>query len=67
MLPERAVFERAEAQARTALGTDAFAAALAAGRALPRELAIAEAAALADEIAATGAGQQPGESESDAT
>jgi hypothetical protein len=49
--PERAVFERAEARARAALGATAFTAAEAAGRALPRERAIAEAAALADEIA----------------
>ena len=51
--PERAVFEQAEASARTALGADAFAAAERAGRALPREQAVAEAAALADEIART--------------
>jgi predicted ATPase/DNA-binding XRE family transcriptional regulator len=51
MLPERAVFEQAEAQARTALGAGAYAAAEAAGRALPREQAVAEALAFADEIA----------------
>ena len=51
--PERAVFERAEESARRALGADAFAAAKEAGRALPREQAIAEATALADEIART--------------
>ena len=49
--PERAVFERAEARARTALGPRAYAAAEAAGRALPREHAVSEAAAFADEIA----------------
>jgi hypothetical protein len=53
MLPERAVFERAETRARTALGTKAYAAAEAAGRALPRGQAIAEALALADNIAGT--------------
>jgi tetratricopeptide (TPR) repeat protein len=49
--PERAVFERAESQARSALGAEAFTTAEAAGRALPREQAISDAAALADEIA----------------
>jgi hypothetical protein len=49
--PERAVFERREAAARAALGADAYAVAEAAGRALAREQAVAEAAALADEIA----------------
>ena len=49
--PERAVFERAESRARTMLGVGAFAAAEAAGRSLPREQAISEAAAFADEIA----------------
>jgi tetratricopeptide (TPR) repeat protein len=49
--PERAVFERAESRARTALGTGVYAAAEAAGRALPRERAVSEALALADEIA----------------
>jgi predicted ATPase/transcriptional regulator with XRE-family HTH domain len=49
--PEREVFERAEARARSALGPDTFAAAAAAGRALSRDQAIAEATALADEIA----------------
>ncbi|HLL49443.1 MAG TPA: tetratricopeptide repeat protein, partial [Thermomicrobiales bacterium] len=51
--PERTVFERAEDRARRALGVGAFATAEAAGRALPREQAIAEATALADEIART--------------
>jgi hypothetical protein len=51
LLPERAVFERAEAAARRALTLEAYAAAEAAGRALPREQAICEAVALADEIA----------------
>jgi predicted ATPase/DNA-binding XRE family transcriptional regulator len=51
MLPERAVFERAETRARTALGPGAYAAAEAAGRALPRQQAIAEALDLADEVA----------------
>ena len=55
--PERAVFERAEARARAALGADAFAAAAAAGRALPREQAVAEATALADDIHRDGAEQ----------
>jgi predicted ATPase/transcriptional regulator with XRE-family HTH domain len=49
--PERAVFERAEAWARAALGPRAYAAAQAAGRALPREQAVSEAAAFADEMA----------------
>jgi hypothetical protein len=49
--PERAVFERAEQQARTALGKSAYAEAEAAGRALPREQAVSEAAAFADEFA----------------
>jgi predicted ATPase len=49
--PERDVFEQAERLARSALGTSAYAAAEAAGRALPREQAVSEAAALADEIA----------------
>jgi tetratricopeptide (TPR) repeat protein len=49
--PERAVFEQAEHQARSALATSAYAAAESAGRALPREQAVSEAAALADEIA----------------
>jgi tetratricopeptide (TPR) repeat protein len=49
--PERAVFERAESRARTALGPRAYDAAEAAGRALPREQAVSEAAAFADEIA----------------
>jgi tetratricopeptide (TPR) repeat protein len=49
--PERAVFEKAQKQARTALGTSAYSAAEAQGRALPREQAVSEAAALADEIA----------------
>jgi predicted ATPase/DNA-binding XRE family transcriptional regulator len=51
--PERAVFEKAQKQARTALGTSAYSAAEAQGRALPREQAVSEAAALADEIAGT--------------
>ncbi len=49
--PERAVFERAESRARTALGPGVYAAAEAGGRALPRERAVSEALALADEIA----------------
>jgi predicted ATPase/transcriptional regulator with XRE-family HTH domain len=49
--PERTAFERAESRARSSLGAEAFATAEAAGRALPREQAISEAAALADEIA----------------
>ena len=48
--PERDVFERAEARTRMALGAEGFVAAEARGRALPREEAIAEALALADEI-----------------
>lgn len=50
-LPERAVFERAETGARRSLAAEAYAAAEAAGRALPREQVISEAVALADEIA----------------
>jgi tetratricopeptide (TPR) repeat protein len=55
LLPERAVFEHAEASARGALGPQAFAAAEAAGRALPRSQAFTEATAFADEIAGIGA------------
>jgi non-specific serine/threonine protein kinase len=55
LLPERAVFEHAEASARAALGAEAFAAAEAAGRALSRSRAFTEATALADEIAGIGA------------
>ena len=51
MLPERAVFERAEQQARATLGPAAFAAAENAGRSVPIERIVAEAIALADEIA----------------
>jgi predicted ATPase/DNA-binding XRE family transcriptional regulator len=50
-LPERAVYERAEARARLTLGEDAYAHAHSAGRALSRDLAVAEAFALADETA----------------
>jgi tetratricopeptide (TPR) repeat protein len=50
--PERARCEKAIADARTALGSAAFSVAWDAGRALPQEAAIAEALALADEIAA---------------
>ena len=63
--PERAIFERAEARARAALGAEVFALAAAAGRALPGEHAIAEATALADEIAGMGAERRPCQSESD--
>jgi tetratricopeptide (TPR) repeat protein len=49
--PERAVFEQAQTRAQRVLGTTAYAAAEAAGRALPCERAVSEAAALADEIA----------------
>ncbi|MBA2521523.1 MAG: hypothetical protein H0V24_17850 [Chloroflexia bacterium] len=59
-LPERAVYERGELRARTALGADAFMAAFSAGSALPRERAIAEAVAFADEIAHPGARQSSG-------
>src|SRR5690606_33730590 len=50
-LPERAVYERAEHRVLAALGDRAYRAAREAGRALPREQAVAEALALADEIA----------------
>jgi hypothetical protein len=53
-LPERAAFEEAEERARTALGAAAFARAHAEGWARPRERAVKEAAALADEIARAG-------------
>ncbi len=53
-LPERAIFERAEERARLALGDSSFAQARAEGRALPREQAVSEAAALANEIARIG-------------
>jgi non-specific serine/threonine protein kinase len=53
-LPERAVYEHATARAREALGEAGFAQADAAGRALSIEQAIAEAFALADEIACSG-------------
>lgn len=43
-LPERGVFERAEARAWTALGADAYAEAEAAGRTLSHEQAVAKAA-----------------------
>jgi len=59
LFPERGVFERAEARARAALGPDGYAAAEAAGRALEPAQAVAEATALADEIAAEGAAQPP--------
>ena len=59
-LPERAVFERAEACARTAMGATAFAAAEAAGRALSRKQAVAEASAFADEIAGLRADHRSG-------
>jgi tetratricopeptide (TPR) repeat protein len=49
-LPERAVFERAEAKSRAVLGPDAFAHARDAGRALPREQAVAEAREIATQI-----------------
>ncbi|MFN8591164.1 MAG: helix-turn-helix domain-containing protein [Thermomicrobiales bacterium] len=52
MLPERTVFERAEACARNELGEEAFAAAEAVGRALPIAQAVREAAALAAAITA---------------
>jgi DNA-binding CsgD family transcriptional regulator len=50
-LPERASFERAIAAARTALGEAEFAGGLAAGRALPLEQALDEAAAFLATIA----------------
>ena len=54
LFPERGVFEAAEERARSALGPEGYAAALAEGRALPREAAIDEAAAFADEVARRG-------------
>jgi predicted ATPase/DNA-binding CsgD family transcriptional regulator/DNA-binding XRE family transcriptional regulator len=59
-LPERTVYERAEARARTGLGA-AFAVAQAAGRALPREQAVAEALSFAEELATPGTGQRSGQ------
>jgi predicted ATPase/DNA-binding XRE family transcriptional regulator len=56
-LPERAVFERAEVRARTALGADAFAKAKEHGRKLPREQAVFNAVAFAEVIADQHAGQ----------
>jgi non-specific serine/threonine protein kinase len=50
-LPERAVFEHAEERTRQVLGATAFSKGLADGRALPREQAVDEAVALAEEIA----------------
>ena len=50
-LPERERYGRAAEAAREALGEEAFAAAWAAGRALPLEEAAAEALALADALA----------------
>jgi hypothetical protein len=64
--PARAIFERAEASARAALGTDAYARAAPAGRALARERAIAEAITLVDELACMDAEQRLGRCESDA-
>lgn len=54
LFPERGVFEAAEERARSALGPEGYAAALAEGRALPREAAIDEAADFADEVARWG-------------
>jgi len=59
-LPERAVYERAEARIRTVLGEHGFAATRAAGRTLSREQAFTEAIALADEIALPCVDQRPG-------
>ena len=49
---ERAAAQGDTAAVRAALGEDAFAAAREAGRALPPEEAVAEALAVADEVAA---------------
>ena len=49
-LPERTVFERAEADARAALGEAGYAEAFADGGTLSREEAVAEAIQLAEEI-----------------
>ena len=65
-LPERAVYERAEARVRAALGAPIFAASWAAGRALPHEQAISEATALADEIVQSCAQQRSGGLDGDA-
>jgi non-specific serine/threonine protein kinase len=51
-LPERAIYARAAEEVKDRLGADAFAAALAAGRALPPEEALAEAAAVLADVAA---------------
>ncbi len=55
-LPERAVYEGAQLRLQTALGAGAFATARAAGRALSHQQAVAEAMALAAEVARPGAG-----------
>jgi hypothetical protein len=49
--PERTVYDRERARAQTALGVEEFSAAEFAGYSLPREQAIAEALALAGELA----------------
>ncbi len=49
-LPEREVYERAEAATREALGEAVFARAYAAGSALDRDAALAEALSLADDV-----------------
>jgi non-specific serine/threonine protein kinase len=56
-MPDRGIYDAAEARTRAALGEKAFAEAWARGRALPREAAFAEAeAALAEVEAAVGTG-----------
>ena len=57
--------EQLVADVAAAMTDDAFAAAWAAGRALSLQQAVAEATALADEIACLGAEQRPGRPESD--
>jgi predicted ATPase/transcriptional regulator with XRE-family HTH domain len=55
-LPEREVFNRAEAHIRRRLGADCAVAAFAAGRAWPRQHVLVEALALLDSIAEAGQG-----------
>jgi non-specific serine/threonine protein kinase len=62
-LPTRAQVERAERAARAELGGAAFAAAVAAGRALSRDEAFAEATRVVEDIAAVAAGPTCGEAD----
>jgi non-specific serine/threonine protein kinase len=59
VLPERSVFERGTGTARTALGETAFAAAWAAGQALPLDQVIAEASAFLSSLREPDPSTQP--------